>query len=163
MSKQKNFWKVFQLNWQMMTSIGFTIWIKQLCLVWLHFYRPQRSCGQGNIFAPVCHSVHRGVVVSQKALRQTPPGSRHPLGAGSPPPPEQTPAYGLWAAGTHPTGKHSCWILKPQIIMEERNKLNHTKLLEWHFGGAGGFTFTLSLASWYIWCLKNDLFTLQLA
>ena len=25
-----------------------------------HFYRPQRSCGQGNIFTPVCHSVHGG-------------------------------------------------------------------------------------------------------
>ena len=36
-----------------------------------------RNCGQGNIFAPVCHSVLRGV--SQHALRQTPP------------PPEQTP------------------------------------------------------------------------
>ena len=24
-----------------------------------HIYRPQRSCGQGNIFTPVCHSVHR--------------------------------------------------------------------------------------------------------
>ena len=23
-------------------------------------YRPQRSCGQGNIFTPVCHSVHKG-------------------------------------------------------------------------------------------------------
>ena len=30
-----------------------------------HFYRPQRSCGQGNIFTPVCHSVHRaGVCLS---------------------------------------------------------------------------------------------------
>ena len=28
--------------------------------VQLNFYRPQRSCSQGNIFAPVCHSVHRG-------------------------------------------------------------------------------------------------------
>ena len=26
-----------------------------------YYYRPQRSCGQGNIFTPVCHSVHRGV------------------------------------------------------------------------------------------------------
>ena len=25
-----------------------------------NFYRPQRSCGQGNIFTHVCHSVHRG-------------------------------------------------------------------------------------------------------
>ena len=27
----------------------------------LNFYRQLRSCGQGNIFTPVCHSVHRGV------------------------------------------------------------------------------------------------------
>ena len=26
------------------------------------FYRPKRSFGQGNIFTPVCHSVHRGGV-----------------------------------------------------------------------------------------------------
>ena len=25
-----------------------------------HYYRPKRSFGQGNIFTPVCHSVHRG-------------------------------------------------------------------------------------------------------
>ena len=88
------------------------------------YYRPQRSCGQGNIFAPVCHSVHGGGVVSQKALRQTPPAAdtppekTHPPGADTPsdqtppdqthPPPKQTPAYGLRAAGTHPTGMHSC-------------------------------------------------------
>ena len=43
-------------------------------------YRQQRSCGQGNIFKPVCHSFCSqggsawswGVVVSQHALRQTP-------------------------------------------------------------------------------------------
>ena len=48
--------------------------------------------------------------------RQTPPGPRRPPldhadppGPGRPPPPpKQTPAYGQWAAGTHPTGMHSC-------------------------------------------------------
>ena len=44
-----------------------------------YIYRPQRSCGQGNIFTPVCHSVHRGEGVS---------ASVH---AGIPHPPEQTP------------------------------------------------------------------------
>ena len=44
-----------------------------LLLVFGYYYRPQRSCGQGNIFTPVCHSVHGGGVVSHKALRQTPP------------------------------------------------------------------------------------------
>ena len=75
-------------------------------------YRPQRSCGQGNIFAPVCHSVHRGSSASVYAGIPYPPGadtpesrhppgadthprSRHPLGAdpllGADTPPEQTP------------------------------------------------------------------------
>ena len=54
-------------------------------------YRVQRSCGQGNIFAPVCHSVHRGgvcsggSVVSQHALRQTPLRSIHPPQSRHPP------------------------------------------------------------------------------
>ena len=35
-----------------------------------HFYRPQRSCGQGYVFTRVCDSVHRG------GLRAGPPGTR---------------------------------------------------------------------------------------
>ena len=40
------------------------------------------------------------------------PGSgRHPPpGPGRPLPGKQTPAYGLRAAGTHPTGMHSCYL-----------------------------------------------------
>ena len=48
-------------------------------------YRPQRSCGQGNIFTPVCHSVHRGGALPQCML-----GYQHPPDH-TPPPPEQTP------------------------------------------------------------------------
>ena len=83
-----------------------------------HFYRPQRSCGQGNIFTPVCHSVHRGggvVVVSHKALRQTPPDqahcphldqAHHPPGPGTPPSRTRhtTP---LDQAHHHPPTRHS--------------------------------------------------------
>ena len=51
------------------------------------YYRPQRSCGQGNIFTPVCHSFcSRGGGLPQCMLgyhHHPPPGSR--------PPPEQTP------------------------------------------------------------------------
>ena len=61
------------------------------------FYRPQRSCGQGNIFAPVYHSVHRrgggipeGTEVdppgADTPLGADPPWSRHPAGADNPPP-----------------------------------------------------------------------------
>ena len=124
----------------------------------IHFYRPQRSCGQGNIFTPVCHSVHGGGGGSASVhagiptpqtrpppgadtpwtrppppprtrppLDQTPLGADSPPGADTPreqtplkkktqgqtalPPGKQTPAYSLRAAGTHPTGMHSCDIL----------------------------------------------------
>ena len=39
---------------------------------------------------------------------QTSPPGADPPGPGTPPPGKQTPAYGLRAAGTHPTGMHSC-------------------------------------------------------
>ena len=68
-----------------------------------YFYRPQRSCGQGNIFTPVCHSVNGGGVCLS-ACWDTTPQSRHPLGPDTPPvhrgglpqcmlgyPPKQTP------------------------------------------------------------------------
>ena len=112
-----------------------------------HIYRPQRSCGQGNIFTPVCHSLCSwggGVFLSAcwdttPPWEQTPPWSRHPqsrhpqeqtpphrtkytpgtkytprtkyipLGPGTSPPGKQTPTYGQRAAGTHPTGMHSCF------------------------------------------------------
>ena len=80
-------------------------------------YRPQRSCGQGNVFTRVCHSVHRGwgclpqcMLGYHTPLQQTPPGSSHPpLGAETPqsrqPPPG---ADTLPRAGTpksrHPPG-----------------------------------------------------------
>ena len=50
-------------------------------------------------------------------LRSDTPRSRPPPGADTPPPGQtpprkQTPAYGQRAAGTHPTGMHSCSELK---------------------------------------------------
>ena len=115
------------------------------------YYRPQRSCGQGNIFTPVCHSFCSpgGVCLSAcwdttprsrhppeqtppwdqtpqsrhpqeqtppvqtPPWDQTPPGADNPLGPDPPwdqsPPGKQTPANSLRAAGTHPTGMHSCF------------------------------------------------------
>ena len=51
------------------------------------YYRPQRSCGQGNIFAPVCHSVHRGGVCLSACWDTTPP----PPLEQTPPPPRSRP------------------------------------------------------------------------
>ena len=102
----------------------------------LHYW-PQRSCGQGNIFTPVCHSFcsQGGICLSacwdtspqQTPPRpdttprpDTPPGTRPPPSSRQPPgadplPGKQTPAYGLRAAGTHPTGMHSFFMLNLTI------------------------------------------------
>ena len=68
------------------------------------FYRPQRSCGQGNIFAPVCHSVHGGGgCLPQCMLGYHTPWEHTPPPGADPPwnrhPPEQTPPW-----GRHPPG-----------------------------------------------------------
>ena len=85
-------------------------------------YRPKRSFGQGNIFTPVCHSVHGGGAPDIALIwGGAPPNFRRGgsskfsggvlqifggggifLGGGSPP------EYGQRSAGTHPTGMHSC-------------------------------------------------------
>ena len=55
------------------------------CLI---FTARKRSLGQGNIFASVCHSVHRGeYLTSPRDLEQTPPGTwiRHPPNQVHPP------------------------------------------------------------------------------
>ena len=115
-------------------------------MAWTHFYRPQRSCGQGNVFTGVClstggrgsASVHAGMPYPSPPGpgRHTPPGPGRPprdladppqdqadpprdqadppppgTWQTTPPPGKQTPAYGLRAAGTHPTGMHSCLCL----------------------------------------------------
>ena len=61
--------------------IPFYISCTNLCIVTTR----KRSLGQGNIFAPVCHSVHRGRVPGQvHPTAGTPPGQVHPR-AGAPP------------------------------------------------------------------------------
>ena len=68
-------------------------------------YRLQQSCGQGNIFAPVCHSVQRGMSASVHA------GIPHPLVADTPweqtSPLEQTPPLGAdTPQSRHPWSRH---------------------------------------------------------
>ena len=56
------------------------------------FYRPQRSCGQGNIFTLVCHSVHKGGgVLPQCMLGYHPPRTRQPPRGQRPPGPDPPP------------------------------------------------------------------------
>ena len=78
------------------------------------------SLGQGNIFAPVCHSVHRGGLPGRRPPRReappTPPeggtpGRRHAPAKDTPwkeAPPRPTPKGGNWGGsgpGPHPRGK----------------------------------------------------------
>ena len=66
-----------------------------------YFYRPQTKLREGNVFTPVCHSVHGWGGwdgVSDSASRGwIPPWADTP-------PVEMT----IEAGGTHPTGMHSC-------------------------------------------------------
>ena len=57
------------------------------CIVIPVHYRPQRSCGQGNNFTPVCHSVHR-----RRGVSEADPPEADPLGSDTPR--EQTPPLG---------------------------------------------------------------------
>ena len=79
------------------------------------FSRPQRSCGQGNIFTPVCHSVHGGgACLRQNPPEQTPPPRANTPGSDTPqsrhPPRADTPRADTPRADTpksrHPQSKH---------------------------------------------------------
>ena len=60
-------------------------------------YRSQTKSGQGNVFTPICESVHRGVYPSMQwgrhLSRQTPPSDRHLCWADTTSLPRQTPSY----------------------------------------------------------------------
>ena len=73
---------------------------------------PANEClGHGNIFAPVCHSVHRG----GNTWAGTPPGRYSPpLGQVSPH--QCMLGYGQQAGGTHPTGMHSCFTCQQSNV-----------------------------------------------
>ena len=99
--------------------------------------------GQGNVFTGVCDSVHGGGVSASvhagmpppppradtpradTLQEQTPPPREQTPPGADTPPGKQTPAYGQRAAGTHPTGMHSClWIIK-RTKTHCINDLNH--------------------------------------
>ena len=112
------------------------------------YYRPQRSCGQCYVFTGVCDSVHRGGFSGEAppGTKETPPDQGEPPRdqADPPwtkenpprdqahPPGKNTAAYGQWAAGTHPTGMHSC-LFSVFIDLHSANKRRFCPvyLLEW--------------------------------
>ena len=71
----------------------------------------KRSLGQGNVFTPVCRSVHGEGSAFGGSLH---PGGLHPGGGvcmGGADPPSDTTGYGKRVGGRHPTGIHSCFII----------------------------------------------------
>ena len=82
----------------------------------LSCYRPQQSCGQGNVFTRVCHSVHRGWVGVSASVHAplgadtpwSPWEQTLPPGADTPPeqtpPQEQTPPWSRHLQSRHPPG-----------------------------------------------------------
>ena len=65
----------------------------------------KRSLGQGNIFAPVCHSVHGGCVCHYSPLVRHPPGRHLPLQENThPSPPSRHPP-----GHTPPPPSSACW------------------------------------------------------
>ena len=110
------------------------------------YYRPQTKFGQGNIFAPVCHSVHRrgvpgprsgGGAWSRRGAWSRVGGCLVPGGGclvpgggclvwrGSAPGGDawwRPPGTATASGGTHPTGMHSCLINFCRKVHEkERN------------------------------------------
>ena len=84
----------------------------------------KRSLGQGNIFTPVCPSVHRGGVCLSACWDTTPtfPGTMHPPGPCTPLPQDHAPPgaqhagrYGQRAGGTNPTGMQFCVMMAPPL------------------------------------------------
>ena len=91
--------------------------------------------GQGNIFTGVClstggsASVHAGIYPPDQTLPPPPSPRDQTLPEQDPPqeqtpPRKQTPAYGQRAAGTHPTGMHSCNYKR--FIVHITNLSEHT-------------------------------------
>ena len=85
----------------------------------------KRSLGQGNIFAPVCHSVHRGEYLGRCTPQTrythppapgTPPGTRCTLGPGTPS--NQVPPRTKWpprTTGTRYTPPRTRYTPKDQV------------------------------------------------
>ena len=63
---------------------------------------------------------------------QADPPRTRPPGPGTPHPPgKQTPAYGLRAAGTHPTGMHSCFLNDNCVVLQTtREQKKFTTIVE---------------------------------
>ena len=108
-----SYWNAFlfivQLDFKKYVFCGSCFFVLLIICI---YYRPQRSCGQGNIFAPVCHSVHRGVCLSAcwdppgSTPPEAPPGKHTPPGSTPPP----TGSRLRHTVNERPVRMHSCFF-----------------------------------------------------
>ena len=105
-------------------------------------YRPQRSCGQGNIFTPVCHSVHGGGCLPQCMLGYHNPRSRHPP---EQTPPEQTPPR----KQTSPEGVDTPWKADSGIRSMSGRYASYWNAFLFLYE----FIFSLYLYQYGLWCV----------
>ena len=106
-------------------------------------YRP-RSCGRGNIFTPVCHSVHRGGEVSASVhagIPHTPPWTRHPPGT------------------RHLPGPDTPWTRHPPGPDTPRPDPPGTRPPPAQFFWGGGIFFGIFLFGFFVWiffCIPRE-------
>ena len=107
--------KIWKGTWSLLPA-AIKLW-PRLC-----FYSCLWFCPQGGVCLSACWDTtspspeQNPLGADSPCNRHPPTGSRHPSEQTppeqTPPPPDkQTPAYGQWAAGTHPIGMHSCLLL----------------------------------------------------
>ena len=106
------------------SNVMIILYVQQL-ITWCRsqvgiFIARKWSLGQGNVFTPVCHSVHRGVYPSIQWGRHPPPKADMPsLGRHLPQadsPHSDTTGYSQQVGGTHPTGIHTCFFSEHLVI-----------------------------------------------
>ena len=94
-SSQLDFWDLWvfiSFLLYLKSHFEFSFWVMRPC----HFYRPQRSCGQGNVFTGVCLSTGGRVSASVHAGMPDPPRWRPPWMEN--PPPDGEPHPPGWRA-----------------------------------------------------------------
>ena len=90
MLRQKLSSLYFILHWEIHFFLSlpqFLLWSVPVVVPFYFSFVTGRNCGQGNIFTPVCHSVHRGGVLPQCMLGYHPPPRDQ---ADTPPPGSET-------------------------------------------------------------------------
>ena len=105
----------FHISLKRITKMIFLQFPTKTADIGFNHYRPQTKLQKGNVFTPVCDSVHGGGVHLPWQTNTHPPNrhppvdtptGRHPHGRHIPPPSEMV----IAADGMHPTGLHSCSI-----------------------------------------------------